>query len=99
MKTKVIFRRWKNQSKTVIALFPYEATDFADPYLCSSYESYGGHGSADLLRCIYATKPAHETEKDVIDLYHELDHRGYDLQVQHRVNHSVALAERRKQLA
>ena len=77
MKTNVVFRVYKNGN--VIALFP----DIDEGRgLCSSYIKMGQHSSASYVWIIQQTKPA--TEKQYGELFKELTHIGYNLNVQQR---------------
>jgi hypothetical protein len=75
MKTKVIFRRWKQGE--VIAIFP-ELPGTNDPGTCMSYQHTGQHGAADPSHVTSQTRPA--TGTDVDQLYRELSQIGYDLE-------------------
>lgn len=75
---KVVFRRWKGNPKSVIALFPYQDEG---NYLCNSYEHHGQHGCAYYDNIINLTIPAKMEEEDVKDLYKELEERGYNLNI------------------
>lgn len=77
MKTKVIFRRWKD-SGGIIAIFP-ELPGNPDPYMCMMYEHVGQHGSGDPMHVIRQSRPA--TPDEYTDLENELIGRGYDLAV------------------
>lgn len=76
MKTKVIFRKWKNGD--IIALFPEEPGTY-DASTCNSYEHNGQHGSAEPRYVIQATTLAKPAE--YADLKQELERIGYDLDV------------------
>jgi hypothetical protein len=78
MKTKVIFRKWKD-TNTVLALFPEELERNG---FVSSYEHVGQHGAADYVGCISITKPA--TPEEFAGLKQELESIGYDLDVRKR---------------
>lgn len=76
MSTKVIFRRWKTDPKSVIALFPEIPHDIEGRY-CESYEHIGQHGGANyILLVTRETAPA--TEQEYIPLLVELQRIGYD---------------------
>ena len=76
MKTKVIFRKWKDG--TIDALFP-ELADDIQGIFCVCYTRIGQHGGADYHGVIGRTKLASEPEYK--SLYNELTRIGYDLQV------------------
>lgn len=81
MKTKVIFRKFKDLGD-VIAFFPYEPADHLGN--CVSYQRIGQHGAADYSGCLENTVPASESEYS--SLQKELNKIGYDLIVIKRVN-------------
>ncbi len=95
--TRVIFRRWKRDGQSVIALFPRDAGTNS-PHTCSSYEQIGQHGSADLTGVIDATIPASIDEPEVADLMRELEQSGYKLQLVHRQT-SADYEARKNQIA
>jgi hypothetical protein len=68
----VIFRRWKCNPHTVVALFPEIA---AGDGLCLSFEHIGQHGAADYSHVIRHTQPV--TPEKYADLKTELEQRGY----------------------
>ena len=78
-KTAVIFRMWRTNPKTCLALFPYED---AGRGCCMSYEHTGQHGGADYLSVMGITVPA--TPEEYADLKSELERIGYDLEVINR---------------
>ena len=82
-RTLVIFRRWKKNPKSVIAIFPYELGNNS-PYLCSSYEHNGQHGACD-PGIVCDTIACKDTESDVIELITELQSIGYDLTIGYRM--------------
>jgi len=84
--TLVAFRRWREQPKTVFALFPQEPADYADHY-CDSYERLGQHAGADYHLCVQASDPA--TAEDAADLRRELERIGYRLKVIRRASRRV----------
>ena len=86
--TVVIFRKWRAEPKTVIALFPYEPGT-PDPATCQSYEHMGQHGSADPSGVIYATRPA--TQEEYGSLRRELESAPYryKLSVRFRTPHDA----------
>ena len=75
-KTKVIFRVWKKEPKTVIAFFPeiHEGN-----YCILSYEHLGQHGGAKYFGLISETRLAKPEEYK--DLFSELELIGYNLKV------------------
>ncbi len=82
--TPVIFRRWKKEPHSVIALFPtLPGNDNLDT--CESYEHIGQHGAADItLMMRKMTVPATLLSFDVRELGDELFKRGYRLTVRQR---------------
>lgn len=87
MKTKVIFRKWKNGD--IIALFPEEPGNH-DASTCNSYEHSGQHGSAEPRYVIQATTPAKPAE--YANLQRELERIGYDLDVKKLYTNSMYVA-------
>ena len=82
--TIVIFRKWPSRNGgDVIALFPYEKSDFEGRY-CMSYERIGQHGGADFHGVVNVTKLA--TPAEYADLKAELERIGYKLIMRKRVN-------------
>ena len=77
MKTKVIFRKFKNGD--VIALFP-ELPAYKHYITC--YEHFGQHGSADYHVVLDQTKLA--SPKEYQELKKELETIGYDVVVYKR---------------
>jgi hypothetical protein len=94
MKTKVIFRVYRDKNKDVIALFPEILAD-TNAYNCQSYLHVGQHGAADPVTVISQTRPA--TPKQYADLKKELTRRGYRLDILKRYRYA-SLEVRRKQL-
>jgi hypothetical protein len=79
MKTKVIFRKWKDDGHgDIIALFPELPSDLHGVY-CDSYEHVGQHGGADYYGVIKMTKLA--TPAEYASLKDELEGMGYELEV------------------
>lgn len=72
MKTKVIFRKFKDGD--VFALFP-EIPGTYDPYTCLSYMHVGQHGSTS-VDVVDRTKPA--SPEEYADLKAELENYGSD---------------------
>ena len=75
-KTQVLFRVWKNNPETVIAIFP-EHPGTNDPHTCSSYEHVGQHGACNPSGLVDVTRAAKPTETK--ELTAELSRRGYKL--------------------
>ncbi len=73
MKTKVIFRKWKDTGD-IIALFPEELWS-RNGYQISSYMQIGQHSGADYEGVIRGTFPAKQEEYQ--ELYRELQQIGY----------------------
>lgn len=82
-KTIVIFRAWKTETASVIALFPELPADYHNKY-CTSYQHAGQHGAADYDFVIEQTRSA--TESEYKDLFDELTKIGYNLVVRKRRN-------------
>jgi hypothetical protein len=82
-KTVVIYRTWKNENKSVIALFPEIPTDSNGTY-CSSYEHIGQHGAAEYYGVIEQTIPS--KPKEYKALHNELKTIGYNLIVKKRMS-------------
>jgi hypothetical protein len=76
MKTKVIFRRFKDDG-SIIALFPDEIADMNNN--CMSYQHIGQHGAADYNYCIKKTIAATPLEYE--PLKRELKTIGYELDI------------------
>ncbi len=89
--TLVVFRRWRDQPKTVFALFPELPSDYQGLY-CDSYEHVGQHSGADYYGCINASDPV--SAEDAADLRRELERIGYPLKVIKRVSRRVHEARR-----
>lgn len=84
MKTKVIFRKFRDNGE-IIALFPEEPGTL-DIDTCSSYMHNGQHASAS-VRLMDITDPA--TPEEYADLKRELENYGpepYDLEVRTRMS-------------
>ena len=77
--TPVIFRMYRTNPKTCLALFPYED---GGPGCCMSYEHIGQHGEANYLSVMGITVPA--TPAEYADLKAELETIGYNLKVINR---------------
>lgn len=93
--TKVIFRKWRDGSRSVFALFPEMPHDWRG-YDCGSYEHVGQHGGADGAGCVRRSTPA--TPEEYADLKRELERIGYRLRVVSRIPRN-ALATRRAEIA
>ena len=78
-KTKVIFRKWKNE---IIALFPEELGD-SNPETCSSYMRVGQHASADIEYILSESKNAKKHE--YVSLIEELESMGYRLDILQKI--------------
>lgn len=78
--TAVVFRRWRGEPHTVIALFPdIQNGDPQDTNNVLSYEHIGQHGGADYSGVIRRTVRA--TPREYRDLKAELEGLGYNLKV------------------
>ncbi len=84
-KTKVIFRRWKDGQKDIIAIFP-ELTGTCDKFTCSSYQRIGQHGACDPTGLINTTTPVNSADPDCQSLIKELTAIGYNLQIIQRLS-------------
>lgn len=78
-KTVVIFRVWKKEPKTVIALFPEDMNNKGE---CQSYEKVGQHGGANYAHCMKSTTPS--TPDQHLELFQELESIGYNLEIKKR---------------
>lgn len=74
MTTPVIFRAWRKEPKTVIALFPTIPSSVLTRHLCSSYEHVGQHGGADTGIVLQGARPA--TKEEYAPLLAELKAYG-----------------------
>ena len=72
----VVFRRWRDRSGDIIALFPEIPADDQGRY-CQSYMQVGQHGAADYRSAIRLTAPV--GPKQYAALAEELWRIGYDL--------------------
>lgn len=75
--TPVVFRMWKAEPRTCLALFP--TLEWGPPGLCSSYAHVGQHGGADYHACIERTRPA--TPDEYASLKRELEGAPYYYQL------------------
>lgn len=92
MKTKVIFRKFRNNGE-IIALFPEEPGTL-DIDTCSSYMHNGQHASAS-VRLIDITDPAKPEE--YADLKRELESLSpepYDLEVRKKITQAMYMARK-----
>ena len=65
----VMFRKYRDKSAEILAVFPYEAHDlYSDFVIC--YAHVGQHGGAQMEHVLSATRPAKPGE--YADLYREL---------------------------
>ena len=85
--TQVVFRKFKDVNKDVIALFPEDTYDgvgsnFVRTKLCMSYMHLGQHSSADYNYVVSASIPAKPCEYS--ELKKELEQIGYCLNVRQR---------------
>ena len=85
--TQVVFRKWKDANKDIIALFPDDVYDgvgsnFVRTKLCMSYMHLGQHSSADYQYVVSASVPAKPSEYS--ELKKELEQIGYCLNVRQR---------------
>lgn len=90
IKVIVIFRTDKEGT---FALFPEEVGNMHD-HTCLSYQHLGQHGTADLLGCIYTSRPAKEEQKR--PLAQELQSIGYKLEERKRVSYQMHRERERK---
>jgi hypothetical protein len=78
--TEVIFRIYRTNPKTCLALFPYEDQGQGR---VMSYEHVGQHGEALYLSTMGITRPA--SAEEYADLKSELEsHCGYNLKIVNR---------------
>lgn len=90
----VVFRRWRDRSGDIIALFPEIPADDQGLF-CQSYMQVGQHGAADYHSVIRLTAPV--GPKQFAPLAEELWRIGYDLRV---VKHATQQHhDRRRQAA
>jgi len=81
MKTKTIFRKFKNNGD-IIALFPESPSDIYGRY-CDSYIHIGQHGSANYQMLLNDTVLA--TPEEYAELKRELEtHYDYEIEVYRR---------------
>ena len=78
---RVVFRVWKADPRSVVALFPDIPFDHRGQFV-TCYEHIGQHGSAEYAYVISATRPAKPSEYRA--LLSELKSIGYDVIVRVR---------------
>ena len=66
---EVMFRKYRDKSAEILAVFPYEAHDRAGRFV-TCYAHVGQHGGAQMAHVHSATRPARPDEYD--ELYQEL---------------------------
>ena len=88
----VVFRRGRTGG--CFALFP-ELPGDRHGIVCTAYSRVGGHRSADYDRCIAESEPA--AADKYVELYEELERRGYVLSVRQRA--IPEMHERRRRIA
>lgn len=85
-KTVVIFRKFKNGKKEILALFPYAYFyKIGNKDTCESYMHIGQHSDASYSQCMKITVPAKKEEYQ--SLFQELESIGYDLEIKQRRNY------------
>ena len=95
VETQVIFRRWRGNNRTVIALL-LDCVG-ASPGLIASYEHVGQHADANYNLTVAHTEPVaifqrkdgtiwhtYPADRDAYDLFRELESRGYRLTIRKR---------------
>ncbi len=92
--TIVIFRKDRTGWKDCFALFPELPSDEWGN-LCTAYQRVGQHCSADYHGCIANSDPA--APEEYVDLYEELERRGYNLTVRRRA--TPEMHEKRRRIA
>jgi len=80
-KTKVVFRKFRDGEKEIIALFPEEIADF-NPCNCVAYMHTGQHGSASRFLTNSTDRAKPEEYKD---LKGELERLCYSLQIMKKI--------------
>jgi len=85
--TEVIFRKFKDGNKEVIAIMPHQVCDTTGGV--ESYMHVGQHGACDYKGLLKTTKLATPTES--LALYTELEKLGYNLLVIRKQNYSKYL--------
>ena len=66
---EVMFRKYRDRSAEILAVFPYEAHDLSGRFV-TCYAHVGQHGSAQMAHVHSATRPAKPAE--YAELYQEL---------------------------
>ena len=96
MKTKVIFRRFKNITNDnkdthneIVAIFPQLPGDSSPRRTCLSYMHIGQHGAITVNYAKFTTELTYRP--DYQELYDELISLGYDLEVCTRMTHADTL--------
>jgi hypothetical protein len=95
----VVFRRWRDASGDIIALFPKLPADIHGRY-CSSYMQVGQHAAADFQVVIRHTVPV--CQRQYAALAEELRLIGYDLRPIKRASrrhHAARQATARQMMA
>ena len=83
-KTDVIFREFKGE---ILALFPHIVQNYSGDVTC--YAHLGQHSSADYKYIISNSKPINNPNN--LNLFSELESRGYNLKIVKRQNYSKYL--------
>ena len=78
----VVFRAWRSGDHDVIAIFPTMAADYTGN-LCGCFEHTGEHSAAWPWGIMQQTRPAQPNA--YAELKHELEQRGYVLDVRKRI--------------
>jgi hypothetical protein len=92
--TVVIFRKDRTGWKDCFALFPELPGDDRG-VLCTAYQRVGQHRAADYDRCVAHSDPA--AAHEYVELYEELERRGYVLSIRRRA--TPEMHERRRRIA
>lgn len=80
--TRVMFRKFRDGSGDIIALFPDLPGDTHNPGMCESYMHNGQHGAADLTGAVYQlTSPARPEEFAALKAELEAPLYGYRLKI------------------
>ena len=85
-KSKVIFRKFKNE---ILAIFPYFVNNYNGDVTC--YAHLGQHSDCDYNYVIKNSQPINKPKK--LPLYNELKSIGYNLQVIKRRNYDEYLKQ------
>jgi len=94
--TVVVFRKFRDKSGQIIALFPEVPSD-NDGIYCQSYMHVGQHSGADYYGLVYTTRRAKPEE--YADLYRELERIGYKLRVLQKASYKSHQKRRDETLA